>query len=118
MSDPSDSPRITLYPHPGRVRIYSGDSLIAYTENALELCEGGCPHRSDLQRGLPKEDVDMAKLSVSFTVTHCLFKGDTVYYSLPNIADVAWSYDQPIEDMKAIVGRLAFDKGKVEEQVG
>ncbi len=59
----------------------------------------------------------MAQLSVSSTVTHSPFKGDTVYYSLPDIADVAWSYVQPVNDMKAIAGRLAFYMDKVVEKV-
>ena len=112
MSDPSDSPGITLHAHRGRVRIYAGDTLIADTENAIELRERGYPYRYYI----PKEDVEMARLSVSPTVTHCPFRGDTVYYSLPDISDVAWSYDQLIEDMHAIAGRLAFDKEKVTEQ--
>ncbi|WP_304525020.1 DUF427 domain-containing protein [Halomonas sp. I5-271120] len=114
MPNTSSTPRITLHPNTRRVRIYSGDTLIADTENAIELRERGYPHR----HYIPKEDVDMLKLSTSPTVTHCPFKGDSTYYSLPSITDAAWSYDQPIEEMKAIAGRLAFDTEKVTERVG
>ncbi|MGB8711698.1 MAG: DUF427 domain-containing protein [Onishia taeanensis] len=114
MPDISNTPRITLHPHTRRLRIYSGDTLIADTENAIELRERGYPNRGYI----PKEDVDMSKLSTSPTVTHCPFKGDSTYYSLPSITDVAWSYDQPIEEMKAIAGRLAFDTEKVTQRVG
>lgn len=114
MSAASASPRITLHPHSGRVRIYSGNTLIADTENAIELCERGYPDRYYI----PREDVAMSMLSMSSTVTHCPFKGDTVYYSLDTIADVAWSYGQPNEEMKAIAGHLAFDGKKVTEQLG
>lgn len=106
-------PRITLHPHSRRVRILDGDTLIADTRNAIELCEKGYPHR----HYIPKGDVDMAKLSISSTVTHCPFKGDSTYYSLPDIADVAWSYERPNDEMQAIAGRLAFDADKVTELV-
>ncbi|MFG6177824.1 DUF427 domain-containing protein [Halomonas sp. THAF12] len=113
MADHTTEPRITLHPHTRRVRILAGDTLIADSRNAIELQEKGYPHR----HYIPKEDVDMAKLSISSTVTHCPFKGDSTYYSLPDIADVAWSYERPIDDMQAIAGRLAFDTDKVAEIV-
>lgn len=113
MADHTDEPRITLYPHTRRVRIFAGDTLIADTRNGIELCERGYPHR----QYIPREDVDMSKPSMSSTVTHCRFRGKTTYYSLPNITDVAWSYEGPIDQIKAIVGRLTFDAGKVTEHV-
>ncbi|MEQ5803045.1 DUF427 domain-containing protein [Halomonas sp. H10-9-1] len=113
MADHTADPRITLHPHSRRVRILAGDNLIADTRNAIELREYGYPHR----QYVPKGDVDMAKLSVSATVTHCPFKGDSTYFSLPDIADVAWSYEWPIVEMQAIAGRLAFDASKVTEIV-
>ncbi|PSJ22404.1 nucleotidyltransferase domain-containing protein [Halomonas sp. ND22Bw] len=112
MADHTES-RITLHPHSRRVRILAGDTLIADTCDAIELREHGYSHR----QYVPKEDVDMAKLSISSTVTHCPFKGDSTYYSLPDIADVAWSYEWPNDDVQAIVGRLAFDMDKVTELV-
>ncbi|WP_192036259.1 DUF427 domain-containing protein [Halomonas sp. YLGW01] len=112
MADNTES-RITLHPHYRRVRILDGDTLIADTRNAIELRERGYPRR----HYIPKEDVDMAKLSISSTVTYCPFKGDSTYYSLPDIDDVAWSYEQPIDEMQAIAGWLAFDAKKVAELV-
>ncbi|UTV87736.1 DUF427 domain-containing protein [Cobetia amphilecti] len=102
-------PRITLHPLSSRVRILVGKTVIADTGSALELREKGYPPRLYL----PRADVAIAKLSVSHTVTHCPFKGDSTYYSLPDLPDIAWSYDHPIEEMQAIAGRLAFDADKV-----
>lgn len=112
MANHSTESRITLHPHSQRVRILAGDTLIADTRNAIELREKGYPHR----HYIPKEDVDMAKL-ISSTVTLCPFKGDSTYYSLLDITDVAWSYERPIDEMQAIAGRLAFDARKVTELV-
>ncbi|MBB3139342.1 DUF427 domain-containing protein [Halomonas organivorans] len=113
MADHTTEPRITLHPHTRRVRILAGDTLIADTCSAIELREKGYPHR----QYLPREDVDMSRLSISSTVTHCPFKGETTYYSLSDIADVAWSYERPVDDMQAIAGLLAFDTDKVAEIV-
>ncbi|GEK72002.1 MULTISPECIES: DUF427 domain-containing protein [Halomonas] len=113
MADHTTESHIILHTHSQRVRILAGDTLIADTRNAIELREKGYPHR----HYIPKEDVDMVKLSISSTVTHCPFKGDSTYYSLPDIVDVAWSYERPVDDMQAIAGRLAFDAGKVAEIV-
>ncbi|MBB3231309.1 DUF427 domain-containing protein [Halomonas stenophila] len=112
MADQTAS-RITFHPHNRRVRVHHGDILIADTRNAIELREHCYPHR----QYVPQAVVDMSKLSVSSTMTPCPFKGDTTYYSLSDIADVAWSYERPIDEMQAIAGRLAFDASKVTEQV-
>ncbi|WP_353960358.1 MFS transporter [Halomonas sabkhae] len=104
---------ISLHPHSNRVRVYHGDTLLADTGAAIELREKGYPPR----HYIPTVDVDMSRLSVSATVTHCPFKGDSTYYSLPDLADIAWSYDRPNDDMDAIAGYLAFDADKVTERV-
>lgn len=91
----------------------AGDTLIASTHNAIELRERGYPHR----QYVPRAVVDMSKLAVFSTVAYCPFNGDTTYYSLPDITDVAWSYERPINEMKAIAERLTFDAGKVTELV-
>ena len=113
MADYTTEPRITLHPHSRRVRILVDDTLIADSCNTIELRERGYPPR----QYLPRADVDMSKLSVSSTVTHCPFKGDSTYYSLLDIDDVAWSYERPIDEMQAIAGRLACDAKKVTELV-
>ncbi|WP_225884663.1 DUF427 domain-containing protein [Halomonas elongata] len=107
------APRITLHPHTRRVRIFHRDILLADTRDGIELHEKGYPHR----QYLPQFDVDMSKLTVSTTVTHCPFKGGSTYYSLPDIVDVAWRYEQPIDEMQVIAGRLAFDASQMTELV-
>ncbi|QOR40029.1 DUF427 domain-containing protein [Billgrantia diversa] len=109
--------RISLHSHDRRVQVRVGDVLLADTRNALELRETGYPPRLYL----PWEDVDMARLQRTDTVTHCPFKGDANYFSVvldgESLRDVAWSYETPFEAMSAIAGKLAFDTQKVDQHV-
>lgn len=117
MAHHTASSRITLHLRFRRVRPLVGDILIVGARNAIEVRESGYPQRSHFHKELPLADVDMSKLSVFSIMTHSPLKGDTTYYSLPDISNVAWSYEQPIGEMKAIDGRLAFDAHEVKELV-
>ncbi|MDX5376128.1 MAG: DUF427 domain-containing protein [Halomonas sp.] len=104
----STEPRITLNPLRHRVQVTIGDTRLADTTRVLELRERGYPPRIYV----PREDVRMDRLTRSDTVTHCPFKGDAAYFSFDDRADVAWSYEQPLEGMETIAGYLAFDDDK------
>ncbi|MFW3616562.1 DUF427 domain-containing protein [Billgrantia antri] len=104
----STEPRITLNPLRHRVQVTIGDTLLADTTRALELRERGYPPRFYV----PRKDVRMDWLTCSHTVTHCPFKGDAAYYSFGEQADVAWSYERPMEGMETIAEYLAFDDDK------
>ncbi|SNY96875.1 DUF427 domain-containing protein [Halomonas sp. hl-4] len=98
------APRITLHPVSQRVQVHVDGKLLADSTNALELRETGYPPR----HYIPREDVRMDLLTPSKTTTHCPFKGDTVYFPLGEKQDIAWSYEQPVEGMETIAGRVAF----------
>lgn len=100
----SHDPRIELHPVNQRVQVRVDGKLLADSTNTLELRERGYPPR----HYIPREDVRMDLLTLSETATHCPFKGNTVYFSLDDHKDIAWSYDQPIEGMRTIAGRVAF----------
>ncbi len=104
----STEPRITLNPQQHRVQVSIGGTLLADTTRALELRERGYPPRLYV----PREDVRMERLTRSETVTHCPFKGDAAYFSFGANADVAWSYERPLEGMETIAEYLAFDDAK------
>lgn len=108
--DGTPEPRITLHSHDRRVKVHIGDTLLADTTRALELRERGYPPRLYL----PRDDVRMDLLTPSDTLTHCPFKGDASYYSFGELKDVAWSYENPLEEMEEIAGRVAFYKGSGE----
>lgn len=99
---------ITLHEEPGRVVVARDGTVLAETGSAVRLEETGCPPRWYL----PREDVRMALLAASDTVTTCPFKGEASYWSYEPAgaegADLAWSYEDPIDDVAAITGRLCF----------
>ena len=97
-------PRITLHPHSRRVRVVIDGTVLADTTRAIELRERGNPPR----QYLPRDDVRMDLLTLSDTVTYCPFKGDASYFSFGEHRDVAWSYEQPVEGMEVIEGRVVF----------
>lgn len=96
--------RITLHPSKQHIQVRVNGILLADSTNTLELCEHGYPPR----HYFPREDVRLDLLTVSEIITYCPFKGHTVYFSLAESRDIAWSYVEPVEGMEAIAGRVAF----------
>lgn len=96
--------RITLHQSKQRMQVQVDGILIADSTNTLELREHGYQPRYYF----PRKDVRMDLLTVSETSTYCPFKGHTVYFSLGETRDVAWSYEEPIDGMEALAGRVAF----------
>lgn len=98
------APRIELHPVNQRVQVHGDGKLLADSKKAIELSEiDYLPHHY-----FPREDVRMDLLTSSETMTLCRFKGSTVYFSLGENQDIAWSYEQPIEGMEAITDKVAF----------
>jgi uncharacterized protein (DUF427 family) len=56
---------------------------------------------------LPKEDVHGA-LEPSARRSFCPYKGQASYWSVGGYENIAWSYEQPLVDMTAITGLVAF----------
>ncbi|MGP9684631.1 DUF427 domain-containing protein [Halomonas sp. AOP25-F1-15] len=96
--------RITLQPSKQRMQVQVDGILLADATNTLELREHGYPPR----HYFPREDVRMDLLTASETTSHCPFKGYAVYFSLDESRDIAWIYEEPIEGMESLAGRVAF----------
>ena len=101
----------------GKWVVRASGAVLGETQNALELIEGDYAPVIYF----PREDIAMSFLDASDTKTHCPWKGDASYYSIPTkstvIKDAAWSYEDPKDDMAQIKGYLAFytDRVTVEE---
>jgi uncharacterized protein (DUF427 family) len=94
-----------------RVKVTYKGEVIADTRNAIALSEGDYP----VVYYVPRQDVNMDRLTRSSHRTHCPFKGDASYFSLKNgVENAVWSYEKPYDEMLAIKDRLAFYPDKVD----
>ena len=108
------NPSITIVPNPNRVVVRLGREIIADSTRALAMRYPGVP---DVQY-IPREDVDMSKLTPTTHATYCQYKGDASYWSIRSgsrSADNAvWSYESPYEQVAPIKGHLAFYSDRVD----
>lgn len=115
---PSPQDRLALYPYSWPIQVWAGEFPVADSEESLLLKELGYP---DVPY-IPREDVVMASLKRSSTITHCPYKGQVTYYSIETSEgtwqDAAWSYEAPLEGVKPIAGHIAFDAQVVAVRTG
>jgi uncharacterized protein (DUF427 family) len=109
----SEQPEIRIERADGTWVVRGAGAILAETQNALRLTEGG--HEPVIY--FPRGDVGMAFLEPSRTRTHCPWKGEATHFSLQSksslVEDVAWSYEAPKEAVAEIAGHLAFYRDKV-----
>lgn len=111
---------ITIEPAGGGVVVRDGDRVVADTRDALVLKEGRYP----AVFYIPRADADMASLRRTEHHTHCPYKGEASYYSLPGNEERAinaiWTYEEPHEAVSSIRGHLAFypDRVRIEHTPG
>jgi len=103
--------RITVEPGTTHVRVVRDGQVLAESRRPLLLRETGLPVRYYL----PPEDVRTELLTPSEHHTHCPFKGDASYWSLPDAPDLVWAYLEPIDDVAEIKGHFCFYDTEVVE---
>ena len=104
---------IEIRPAGGRVRVTFNGEVIAESRDAVRLDEGDYPP----VYYVPRKDVKMERLIRTSHTTHCPHRGDATYYSLSNgrtARNAVWSYERPLEQVKAIREHLAFYPDKVD----
>jgi uncharacterized protein (DUF427 family) len=96
------------------VRIEHEGTLLAESSRPRLVFETKLPPRFYL----PREDVRLDLLRASSTRTTCAYKGEACYFSLApgqgSVADVCWSYEQPLPDAAELAGFVCF----FDERVG
>jgi uncharacterized protein (DUF427 family) len=105
--------KLVIRPAGVRVRITFNGEVVADSRDAVRLDEGDYPP----VYYVPRKDVKMERLIRTSHITHCPHKGDATYYSLCNgrtARNAVWSYEQPLEQVKAIKEHLAFYPDKVD----
>jgi uncharacterized protein (DUF427 family) len=85
------------------LRIELGGDVVAESSGARLVLETNLPTRFYL----PREDV-RAELVPSSRRTYCPYKGRATYWSVGGRENLAWSYDDPLPDMRALTGLVAF----------
>ena len=100
---------ITIEPHPERVTVRVGGTLIADTTAALTLREADYP----AVLYIPRADVHTEHLERSDNETYCPYRGEAAYYSVKGedgqfIKDAIWTYETPYSSVEQISGHLAF----------
>ncbi|MEU9184890.1 DUF427 domain-containing protein [Streptomyces sp. NPDC048484] len=96
--------RITVEQGTEHVRVVHGGQVLAESTRPLLLHETGLPVRYYL----PVEDVRVDLLTASDTSTHCPFKGDASYWSLPDTPDLVWAYPDPKPEVAEIKDHFCF----------
>ena len=105
------SKHITIRKADGTWSVRAGGAVLGESSNALELLEGDLPPVIYFPRG----DIAMAFLDSTDKSTHCPHKGDANYFSVvtksTTLENVAWSYEDPKDDVARIKDHLAFYTG-------
>ncbi|MER8071698.1 DUF427 domain-containing protein [Streptomyces sp. NPDC094034] len=86
------------------VRVVSDGQIVAESRRPLLLRETGYPVRYYF----PPEDVRTDLLTPSDTTTHCPFKGDASYWSLPGASDAVWAYPTPKAEVAQVKDHFCF----------
>ena len=105
---------ITIFPAEGKVRVTVAGRTIAESKQALRLEEKGYPP----VYYVPRKDADMSLLVRTTHYTHCPYKGDCTYYSIPiggsKSEYAVWTYEKPYEAVAQIKEHLAFYPSRVD----
>lgn len=115
MKTPGPDHPITIEKNPARVLVRLAGKTIADTREALTLHEASYP----AVQYIPRKDVDMSLLERADHTSHCPYKGDASYYSIPlggaRSVNAVWTYETPPPAVAQIKNYLAFYPDRVDE---
>jgi uncharacterized protein (DUF427 family) len=105
--------RIDVLPSSRQVRLELDGQLLAESSRPVLLFETSLPARFYL----PREDI-RADLVPSSKRTFCAYKGQASYWSGASgdqsLADIAWTYENPLHDAARVRGLIAFFNERVD----
>ena len=109
--------RIDTYRTSRPVQVSVDGEVLAESTRAVALFESGLPSRFYL----PAEDVRMDLLEPSKKKTRCAYKGVASYWHVrvgdTLHEDLAWTYEEPDDDGRAIRGLICFFNERVDLEV-
>jgi uncharacterized protein (DUF427 family) len=105
---------IAISPAEGMIRVTVAGRIVAESTGALRLEEKGYPP----VHYLPRSDADMSLLVRTERRTHCPYKGDCSYYSIPiggtKSEDAVRTYETPYAAVASIREYQAFYPPRVD----
>lgn len=101
--------RVDMRPSRRRVQISRDGALLADSTRPTLVFETSLMTRFYL----PREDV-LADLEPTDTRTTCAYKGHASYYTVSGVADLAWTYLDPLPDARPLTGLVAFYDERVD----
>lgn len=118
MSQPEKIPGpdhpITIEKGKARIVVTVAGQIVADSHDTMTLQESTYP----AVHYIPRKDVNMSLLERTAHSTHCPYKGDAAYYSIPiggkRSVNAIWSYEDPYEPAEPIKGYLAFYPDRVD----
>jgi uncharacterized protein (DUF427 family) len=112
--EPGPNHPITIEPLGRRAAVAVAGTTIAASDRALVLREASYPPVIYF----PRADTRMDLLERTAHQSHCPYKGDASYYSIPAGGDrshnAVWTYESPYEAVEAIREYLAFYPNRVD----
>jgi uncharacterized protein (DUF427 family) len=106
--------RVECVPTHRRLRVEVAGLVIVDSDRTMGVYETALEPRLYVNKGEVRDDV----LLRSDTSTYCPYKGNAIYWSAvvdgAIVADVAWSYEEPLPESLPIKGMLSFDERRVE----
>jgi uncharacterized protein (DUF427 family) len=104
---PNPYHRVDCRPTRRRLRVSVGGEVIVDTDDTVIVFETALAPRLYVDRSQVG-----AELRRTETSTYCNYKGWATYWSVGEVADVAWSYDEPLAESALLRGLVAFDPEK------
>jgi uncharacterized protein (DUF427 family) len=105
--------RVDALPSGRHVVVRIGGDVVADSHEPVLVFETGLPVRYYL----PASDVVFDALAPTGLRTACPYKGVAQHWSHPAVADVAWSYPEPLPAVEAIRDLVAFYDEAVDVEV-
>lgn len=111
---PNPYHRVDCRPTRRRLRVEVAGVTLVDTEDTVIVFETSLEPRLYVDSSLVRTDL----LRPTATSTYCNYKGVTTYWAAvigdTTVADVAWSYADPLPESLAIAGHLSFDADKAD----
>ena len=111
---PNPYHRVDCRPTTRRLTVSIGNLLLVDTDDTTIVFETTFEPRLYVSPSLVRTDL----LRPSSTTSWCNYKGQATYWSAllgdQVVDDVAWSYEEPVDESAAIAGFMSFDGDKVQ----